>query len=97
MPVYQVSYDNINTEVIKAALFDIVERAIKDDSLLTVNDPICHAQSSVWLILTNDETTGTYLLSLFEGEDIIVTKIYSRASIKAGKEEVKAWLEAHIK
>ena len=98
MPVYQVSYDNINTERVKEALFSLLEREIKDDKDLTSTDPICYAQSSVWFIDTPHETVGTNLSFIkFNDKDILVTKIYSRNSVKANKQHVKDWLDYHLR
>ena len=98
MPVYQVSYDNINTERVKEALFSLLKRGIKADKDLTSADPICPAQSSIWFIDSPDNSVGTNLSSvIFADEDIIVTKIYSRDSVKANKEYVKDWLDYHLK
>lgn len=97
MPVYQVCYDNINTSAIKAELFRLVDREVKDDDLLTPNDPICHAQSSVWFIKTSQNTTGSNLLGTFSEQDIIVTKITSYESVKAASEDVRNWLKIHLK
>ncbi len=98
MPVYQISYDNINTDEVKKALSSILKQEIKDDELTYVH-PICHAQASVWFIDTPNETVGTDLRFVkFDEEDIIVTKISGgRNSVKANNLQVKKWLDYHLR
>ena len=109
MPVYQVSYDNINTERVKEALFSLLEREIKDDTLdidgfVKMTEELEKYKENLKQLderaksKKQIETVGTNLSFIkFNDKDILVTKIYSRNSVKANKQHVKDWLDYHLR